>query len=623
MIFPVFLRRVMPAMKLKIGPKLLHIKLVSMFIGFGLLTAVLSTVLVTGFQTFSLFRDFSNDLGKDIAREFDTERPDFYYRTFAVDPRRSQALASFVERRIPPNFVDRVRITIYSSLRGERNWSEIVSLGGLKIEEHFLTIPEHEINGTIDNETFCIKPFLPGSETYKTVYLDLTDTDDSRHTVLRLIFMPHDFKTVLQNQKHTLMIFMVLVFLFSLLVGILFAGRLSVPIRELSSKAERMADGEMCVRFESKRKDDIGILARSMDTMSLSLHHRFESMQTMNRIDRAVLSSVSRRELLFNVAGYISEQFDHAAVAVLTHREEGLVLSAMIPHYEDLDDRLILYSSIKQYSSAGERDILEIEMESEDGRQVQNLRIFPPDMVRKKLAVIPILNEKKRAASFLITRDSFSDLDIEALGMLADQAGVALKSMVEVEHQEQMYQGTLMALTRSVDAKSRWTAGHSGRVARQAESLARTLELNKETIRTVRVAALLHDIGKLGIPEAILDKPGRLTDEEFAMIKSHPEKGDNIIKEIPGFEEIRLGVRHHHEKWDGSGYPDGLKGNEIPLIARILALADVYDAVTEDRPYRKGFSKERLAQFLEEQRAVLFDPELLDAFLPLVFEEES
>jgi putative nucleotidyltransferase with HDIG domain len=383
-----------------------------------------------------------------------------------------------------------------------------------------------------------------------------------------------------------------------------------------------MAEGNMCVRFESERKDDIGILARSMDTMSLNLKHRFDSMHTMNRIDRAVLSSVSRRELLFNVAGYISEQFDNAAVAVMSHREEGLLLTAMIPHYSNLDDRLILYSSLEHVDEgeAGENEILELDRESHAGQHLQKLRIFPPELIRNKLVIIPIHHNEKRVASFMITRDSFSELDLEALGMLADQAGVALKSMFEREQRDQLGQGTLMALTRSVDAKSRWTAGHSGRVARLAEALAKRMELPPEMVQTVRISALLHDIGKLGIPEAILDKPGRLSDEEFALIKSHPEKGDTIIREIPGFEEIRLGVRHHHEKWDGSGYPDGLKGKEIPLIARILTLADVYDAVTEDRPYRKGFSRERLAQFMEEQRALLFDPELLDAFLPLVTE---
>ena len=609
-------------MELKIGSKLLHIKLVTLFIVFGLLVALISSLMLTGLQTIAIFRDFSENLHNDIKKEFNTDDPDFFYRMFAQDPWRSQSLAFFVERRIPSAFTDRIRINIYSSPRENREWMDMISLGELFPDDHVIVgLPAEALNKTIDSDHVSIKPYIPGSDELKTIYIDLTEKNDSRLTVMRLIFESEGLIRSLKRQKDMLTTFSVVVFFFSLIMGLIFASRLSIPIRELSSKAEIMADGDMCVCFDSKRRDDIGILARSMDTMGRNLKHRFDSMQTMNRIDRAVLSSVDRRELLYNVAGYISEQFDNAAVAVLTHREEGLVLTAMIPHHKSLDDRLILYSSIKEYNHSEEREILEIDMESQEGTQLHKLRIFSPDSIRSKLAVIPIFHDEKRAASLLITRDEFSDLDKEALGMLADQAGVALKSMIGMERQEQMYQGTLMALTRSVDAKSRWTAGHSSRVARLAEAMARKLELPAQTVQTIRISALLHDIGKLGIPEAILDKPGRLTDEEFALIKSHPEKGDNIIKDIPGFEDIRQAVRHHHEKWDGSGYPDGLKGEEIPLIARILTLADVYDAVTEDRPYRKGFSKEKLLQFLEEQRGALFDPELLDVFLPLAAEE--
>jgi HD-GYP domain-containing protein (c-di-GMP phosphodiesterase class II) len=234
---------------------------------------------------------------------------------------------------------------------------------------------------------------------------------------------------------------------------------------------------------------------------------------------------------------------------------------------------------------------------------------------------IPILHNEERVATFMISLDDFTDQDREALGMLADQAGVALRSMQEVEQQEKMSRGILLALTRSVDAKSRWTGGHSERVADLSEAIGKELGMNTEEIQNLRVSALLHDIGKLGIPEVILDKPEKLTDDEFDLVKSHPLKGDKIIQDIPGFEDVRLGVRHHHEKWNGLGYPDGLAGKEIPRIARILTLADVYDAITEDRPYRKGFTREESLQFLEDQSGLIFDPALLPAFLSLILED--
>ena len=120
---------------------------------------------------------------------------------------------------------------------------------------------------------------------------------------------------------------------------------------------------------------------------------------------------------------------------------------------------------------------------------------------------------------------------------------------------------------------------------------------------------------KLGISEEILDKPGKLTDEEYELIKKHPEMGEKILSDIPNFEQIRYAVRHHHERWDGTGYPDGLKKDNIPVIARIITVADVWDAITADRPYRKGFNRDKVLDIMKSESGKLFDPALVDLFL--------
>jgi HD-GYP domain-containing protein (c-di-GMP phosphodiesterase class II) len=190
------------------------------------------------------------------------------------------------------------------------------------------------------------------------------------------------------------------------------------------------------------------------------------------------------------------------------------------------------------------------------------------------------------------------------------------------ERKELMF-GILTALTRSIDAKSRWTAGHSERVTRYTMMIGWKLNVSDEDMDKLMVSAVLHDIGKIAIPEAILDKPGRLTDEEFLIIKSHPTVGAGIIKDIPSYDVILSGILYHHERWDGTGYPERLKGESIPFFARIIAIADVYDAITEDRPYRKAMSKEEVMLFITDNSGKMFDPHIAEVFVSIINESDT
>jgi HD-GYP domain-containing protein (c-di-GMP phosphodiesterase class II) len=173
-----------------------------------------------------------------------------------------------------------------------------------------------------------------------------------------------------------------------------------------------------------------------------------------------------------------------------------------------------------------------------------------------------------------------------------------------------VFQGLIFA----VDTKDRYTKQHSEDVARYGVFLARRLGLHEELVETIRVAGLLHDVGKIGIPDGILRKPGKLTAEEYGIVKQHVALGDLIVRDLPDVEVIRAGVRHHHERWDGDGYLDHLLGEEIPLVARILAVGDAFSAMTTTRPYRKALPvKEALRRLedaagtqLEERLVVLF-----------------
>lgn len=179
---------------------------------------------------------------------------------------------------------------------------------------------------------------------------------------------------------------------------------------------------------------------------------------------------------------------------------------------------------------------------------------------------------------------------------------------------EQLIIGITHTLVGAIEARDAYTSGHSDRVAMMGRALANKLGLSRDECQDIFLCGLLHDIGKIGIPDHILQKPGRLTDEEFAAIKTHPEIGARLLRGLRPLEKLLPGVLHHHESIDGTGYPHGLKGNEIPLMARILAVADAFDAMTSDRPYRNGMPLAKAESILREGRGTQWDCEVVDAF---------
>jgi putative nucleotidyltransferase with HDIG domain len=222
------------------------------------------------------------------------------------------------------------------------------------------------------------------------------------------------------------------------------------------------------------------------------------------------------------------------------------------------------------------------------------------------------------------------DLDIDDewrnfFKTLAGQAGVAIENArlvngLQIANLEllQAYDATILGWSMAMDFRDKETEGHTQRVTELTLALARKLGIPEDQMEHIRRGALLHDIGKMGIPDAILLKPGLLTDEERIIMQTHPKMAYDMLKSID-FLRPALEIPHlHHEKWDGSGYPYGLKGEEIPLPARLFAVIDVFDALTSDRPYRPAWSKEKTLTYIQEQSGKHFDPEVVKQFLSLV-----
>ncbi len=173
----------------------------------------------------------------------------------------------------------------------------------------------------------------------------------------------------------------------------------------------------------------------------------------------------------------------------------------------------------------------------------------------------------------------------------------------------------ITSLAYALEARDKYTSGHSQRVAEIAVAIAVTMALPPDSVEGLRLAGLLHDIGKIGVRESVLNKPGRLTDEEFRHMQEHPEIGERVLAPVTDDGEILQLIRNHHERFDGTGYPDHLAGDRIPPGARILAVADSYEAMTSERPYRKAMSAEVALAELERCRGTQFDPQVVDAFL--------
>jgi putative nucleotidyltransferase with HDIG domain len=209
----------------------------------------------------------------------------------------------------------------------------------------------------------------------------------------------------------------------------------------------------------------------------------------------------------------------------------------------------------------------------------------------------------------------FNSSDAKLVRSLADESSIYLDNARLFEDQHSLLMGLLHSLTSAVDAKDTYTCGHSQRVALLSRHLARAAGLSDADVEEVYVAALLHDVGKIGVPEGVLQKAGKLTDEEFTQMKRHPRIGARILEDVRQLRHVLPGVLHHHERFDGRGYPDGLADDRIPMMGRIICLADSFDAMTSDRTYRKGMPVDVALAEIKKCSGTHFDPKLAEAFL--------
>jgi putative nucleotidyltransferase with HDIG domain len=351
--------------------------------------------------------------------------------------------------------------------------------------------------------------------------------------------------------------------------------------------------------------------------MARQLGHQFRTLEASAEFDRVILSTLEEQGIVQTALEKIPELFacDSITVSVIDPHATGTaVVYTRLPDRQREDPPLRTVSlSPEEIRRIHERGTAPVEVAA------GGTPSFVDEGIRWVSSCVAFVNERPGAVvslGYLIEPPAADDLD--AIQGIVDRVAVALSNHQLVRELERLNWQTLTTLARAIDASSPWTAGHSTRVTEMTLKIAVEMGLPDEELDTLRHGGLLHDVGKIGVPQSILDKPGRLTAGETEAMQQHPVIGAKILEPLSSYASAIPIVLYHHERYDGDGYPEGLVGEAIPRHARILSVADVFDALTSDRPYRDGWDRARVIEHIAALAGSALDPESVEAFLRVV-----
>jgi len=399
---------------------------------------------------------------------------------------------------------------------------------------------------------------------------------------------------------------------------------LAIPIRlHRLSIGTILAFGKEEGIFFSENDESLADLLSSQAAASIESSWLYQELRnTLNITSMLYQLSVDviQTEELSQAAALIAQ----AAHKVTSSKETGIVLLTR-------DGRI---QAEVEIDSKGLHTRREHPMENID-QAIETGQSIIVSMENGSLVCYPLLTRGRTYGALWMNIPESRGQNFANMQTLANQAAIALERSIllselvqktkqleaAVAELEVTYDQTLSGLMSALDARDRETEGHSTRVSRLACRLGEEIGLNGQQLKALERGALLHDIGKIGISDTILHKPGKLTDEEWKIMRIHPDIGARIVEGIPFLEETLPVIRYHHERWDGSGYPIGLKNSNIPVQARIFAVADVFDALTTTRSYRNKSSPEEVIRYLKEQSGLLFDPSIIEALARLPYNE--
>ena len=412
-------------------------------------------------------------------------------------------------------------------------------------------------------------------------------------------------------------------------------GSRSAGLRELA------LDGLVLGHVVLDRHDAGPDAEDALDAVAHALSERLHAETDKNVLAGEILGKLQELNMLYDVAGTLARVGDIAQVGreVLSHASEVLspdfggfvtydaargrsrVLAATGSSPGKLGWQPVERDSLTWQAMNRAEPVLLTEMTDTEREALRrefgsaaddagSVLVVPTRAADEAMGVILLINGRNRPP--------FSSVDARRMTALAAQAAVSTRHLRLYEESKEIFLSTVWALAAAVDAKDGYTHGHSQRVAQYAVTLGRELGFDQQEVERLELSAVLHDVGKIGVPEAVLNKPGRLTTAEMTIMRTHPEKGADILSSIRAMRDIVPGVRHHHERFDGMGYPDGLKGGNIPLSARIILVADTFDAMTSTRPYRTAMPVRAAHDEIARCSGTQFDPRLAEVFMDLI-----
>ncbi|MCE1247724.1 MAG: GAF domain-containing protein [Firmicutes bacterium] len=384
--------------------------------------------------------------------------------------------------------------------------------------------------------------------------------------------------------------------------------------------------------FEDEDQELLEALAANVSnairnaSLNERIQRKIDELSALFDLSATIVSSLDRREVLKKIMENAIALLNAAAGSLMLFNEGDQLLEIEVgvglPEHVIRDTKVRIGEGISG-KVARERKprLLKKGLQTQDSKSGRDNREFPsalcvPMIFQDKF--IGVINVKEKNDG-----SNFDGSDLELLTMLAGQAAIAIENAELHNKLRDLFVNSIKALANAIEARDAYTRGHSERVTEYSVKLADYMGYDGEEIDKIRYAALLHDIGKINIKEEILNKPGKLTKEEYEIMCEHPGFGAKIMGHVKEFQSILPYMYHHHERYASGGYPDGVRGEEIPLPARIIALADAFDAMTTDRPYRKALDTDFSVNEIKKNSGTQFDPLVVEAFVRLVEAERE
>ena len=366
------------------------------------------------------------------------------------------------------------------------------------------------------------------------------------------------------------------------------------------------------------------LLEDEVDRLAQALSLKFEELTLINQLNEQLSLGEDSRDIYQSLLEQLEICTQSATIAIDLHPDEeyecpGIFLSAGQP-CDPRWLRAVAADAVKSSEGLGQV--------AQDGEPIAVMNSPTPESAASvRSVVVPIHRGSKSLGQMIAVRplsaEEFGTVEADLMASTSTILAAHLINQRQYHEMQQMFEETIHSLVSALDAKDTYTFGHSSRVAELAVQLAERLGYNKDGLNRMQMAGLLHDIGKIGVEDSVLRKPGRLTDEEFEKIKVHPVLGFEMLQGIRPFRDILPAVRHHHEAWDGTGYPDGLSGDGIPRDAQILAVADAFDAMTSDRPYRNGMPLDLVVEIFKQGRGTQWAADVVDMLLSSPITKDS